>query len=153
MPPNSYFFKCFCVFVFSKDFYLFINERHTERGRDIGKGRSRLPVRNLMWDSILGPQDHDLSRRKTLSHWAIRCPMRRAYLESVLIVNTLSFPNYNILFPIIIFSKNIGTRREVSCIPNKKIIHYYPSRRKEGFLFVLFVHSFFFVLLCFPGGL
>ena len=24
-------------------FYLFIHERHTERGRDIGRGRSRLP--------------------------------------------------------------------------------------------------------------
>ena len=25
-------------------FYLFIHERHTERSRDIGRGRSRLPV-------------------------------------------------------------------------------------------------------------
>ena len=25
-------------------FYLFIHERHTERGRDIGRGRSRLPM-------------------------------------------------------------------------------------------------------------
>ena len=36
-----------------KRFYLFIHERHRERGRDIGKGRSRLPV---------GEQ--------TVSHWA-----------------------------------------------------------------------------------
>ena len=30
---------------FFKDFHLFIHERHRERGRDIGRGRSRLPVR------------------------------------------------------------------------------------------------------------
>ena len=35
--------------------------RDTERGRDIGRGRSRLPAISLMWDSIPGPWDHDLS--------------------------------------------------------------------------------------------
>ena len=39
-------------------FYLFIHERHRNRGRDIRRGRSRLPAGNLMWDSIPGPQDH-----------------------------------------------------------------------------------------------
>ena len=34
-------------------FYLFIHERHTERSRDIGRGRNRLPAGTLMWDSIL----------------------------------------------------------------------------------------------------
>ena len=29
--------------------------RDTERGRDIGRGRRRLPVRSPVWDSILGP--------------------------------------------------------------------------------------------------
>ena len=37
-------------------FYLFIHERHRERGRDIGRGRSRLPVGSLMQDSIPGPR-------------------------------------------------------------------------------------------------
>ena len=51
-----------------KRFYLFIHERHTERGRDTGRGRSRLPVGSPMWDSIPGPQDHDLSQRQMLNH-------------------------------------------------------------------------------------
>ena len=45
--------------------------RDTKRGRDIGRGRSRLPVGSLMQDSIPGPWDHDLSQRLTfnsLSH-------------------------------------------------------------------------------------
>ena len=43
-----------------KDFiYLFM--RDTERGRDIGRGRSRLPARSPMWDLISELQDHVLS--------------------------------------------------------------------------------------------
>ena len=55
-----------CLFFF-KD--LFILERHRDRGRDIGKGRSRLPVGNGMRDLIPGPQDHALSQRQTLNYW------------------------------------------------------------------------------------
>ena len=44
--------------------------KDTERGRDIGRGRSRLPVGILMQDSIPGPQDHDLSQRQMPNHWA-----------------------------------------------------------------------------------
>ena len=47
-------------------FYLFM--RDTERGRDIGRGRSRLPVGSPMQDSIPGPWDHDLSQRQILNH-------------------------------------------------------------------------------------
>ena len=43
-------------------------ERERERGRDTGRQRSRLPVGSLMWDSIPGPQDHDLSHRQKLNH-------------------------------------------------------------------------------------
>ena len=35
--------------------------RDTERGRDIGRGRSRLLTVSPMWDSIPGPWDHALS--------------------------------------------------------------------------------------------
>ena len=42
--------------------------RDIESGRDTGRGRSRLLAGNLMWDSIPGPQDHDLSGRQTLNH-------------------------------------------------------------------------------------
>ena len=61
------------VFFFLR-FYLFIHERHTERDRDTGRGRSWLPVGNLMWDSIQGPQDHNLSQRHRLNHWATQMP-------------------------------------------------------------------------------
>ena len=59
-------------------FYLFIHERHRERGRDIGRGRSRLPVGSPMWDSIPGPQDQDLSQRQTLNHRATRAPLAQS---------------------------------------------------------------------------
>ena len=39
---------------FLKIFYLFIHERQTERGRDTGRGRSRLPV--VEPDVGLGPR-------------------------------------------------------------------------------------------------
>ena len=47
--------------------------RDTKRGRDIGRGRSRLPGAVEeggipMQDSILGLQDHDLSQRQMLSY-------------------------------------------------------------------------------------
>ena len=41
---------------------LFFFMRDTERGRDISRGRSRLPVGSPMWDSIPRPQDHNLSK-------------------------------------------------------------------------------------------
>ena len=51
-----------CSYGWGKGFflrlYLFIHKRHRERGRDIGRKRSRLPAGSSMWDSIPGPQDH-----------------------------------------------------------------------------------------------
>ena len=55
-------------FFFFLRFYLFIHERHRVRGRDTGRGRSRLPAGSPMWDSIPGPWDDALSRRQTLNH-------------------------------------------------------------------------------------
>ena len=49
---------------------LFIYSWEAQREADIGRGRSSLPARSLMWDSIPGPRDHDLSQRQTLNHWA-----------------------------------------------------------------------------------
>ena len=57
-----FFFYCFCfLYHFLKDLYLFIRERHTERGRDIGRGGDRLPVGSLCgtW-----------SRDPTITTWA-----------------------------------------------------------------------------------
>ena len=48
-----------CIFIDFKDFiYLFMRER--EKGRDIGRGRSRLHARSPTWDLILGLQDQAL---------------------------------------------------------------------------------------------
>ena len=52
---------------FKKRFYLIIHERHTERGRDLVRGRGRLPVGSLMWDLISGLQDHVLSQDRCLT--------------------------------------------------------------------------------------
>ena len=49
-------------------FYLFIHERRRERGRDIGRGRSRPSVGSPMRNSIPGSRDHTLSRRQMLNH-------------------------------------------------------------------------------------
>ena len=55
--------------IFFKDFiYLFM--RNTQRGRDTGRGRSRLHKGSPKWDLILGLQDHTLSQRQTLNCWA-----------------------------------------------------------------------------------
>ena len=51
-------FYFYFYFYFFLRFYLFIHERHRERGRDTGRGRSMLYAGSLMWDSILGFQDH-----------------------------------------------------------------------------------------------
>ena len=56
------------VFVFFLRFCLFIHERHErERGQ---RHRQREKQAPSMWDSIPGLQDHDLSQRQTLNHWA-----------------------------------------------------------------------------------
>ena len=59
--------RCFFFFL-KKIFYLFFHERHTERGRDTGRARSRLPAGSSMWDSIPGPRHHTLSQKQTLNH-------------------------------------------------------------------------------------
>ena len=47
---------------FFKDFiYLFMRDTERERGRDTGRGRSRLHAGSPMQDSLLGLQDHALS--------------------------------------------------------------------------------------------
>ena len=72
---ESYIFcvKYFVLFCFFKILFTY-SWAHTHRGRDIGRGRGRLPVGNPIQDSIPGTWDHDLSRRQTLNHWATQVP-------------------------------------------------------------------------------
>ena len=62
----------FRIFYFFKDFiYLFMRDIHRERGRDTGRGRSRLHAWSPMWDSIPGLQDYTLGLKadaQPLSH-------------------------------------------------------------------------------------
>ena len=53
------------LFIFKDFICLFM--RDTERGRDVGRGRSRLHAGSLMQDSIQGLQDHALSQRQMLN--------------------------------------------------------------------------------------
>ena len=64
------------ILLFLKRFCLLICKRHTERGRDTGRGRSRLHAGSPTWDSIPEPWDGDLSQRQTLSTTTepCRCP-------------------------------------------------------------------------------
>ena len=46
-----------------------------ERGRDIGRGKSRLPAGGLRQDSISGPWGHNLNQRQILNHWATQASL------------------------------------------------------------------------------
>ena len=49
------------LFIYLEDFiYLFMRDTHRERGRDTGRGISRLHAGSPTWNLILGLQDHDL---------------------------------------------------------------------------------------------
>ena len=54
----------------AKDFFflkiLFMRDR--ERGRETGRGRSRLHAGSLMWDLIPGLQDQAMGRRQAPNH-------------------------------------------------------------------------------------
>ena len=55
-------------FIFLKDLiYLFMRDMEKERGREAGRGSSRLHARGPVWDSIPGLQDHALGPRQTLN--------------------------------------------------------------------------------------
>ena len=51
-------------------FYLFMRDIERERGREMGRGRSRLHSGSPMWNLILKLQDHALSQRQMLNWWA-----------------------------------------------------------------------------------
>ena len=72
-----YFFRDFIYFEtlfvglqkkFFLRFYLFIHKRQRERGRDTGRGRSRLPARSPMWDLIPGSPGSHPGLKVALNH-------------------------------------------------------------------------------------
>ena len=69
------------LFFFFLRFYLFIHEKHRERGRDTGSGRSRFPAGRPMWGLIPGPQGHALSPRQMLNHWATQVLLSGGFLS------------------------------------------------------------------------
>ena len=60
-----------CVFFFFFQDFIYLFMRHTERGRDTGRGRSWLHAGSPTWHLILGPWDHDLSRRQMLNRQSL----------------------------------------------------------------------------------
>ena len=55
-----------------------------DTGRDMDRGRSRLPVGSPMQDSIPGPHDHNLSQRQMLNHWATQASLNKAFIRNIL---------------------------------------------------------------------
>ena len=64
------------IFFFKILILIFIHSWETEGGgRDTGRGRSRIHAGSPMRDSILALQDHALSQRQTLNHWATQASL------------------------------------------------------------------------------
>ena len=60
---------CFCLFVCFKILFIYSWETQRKRGRDTGRGRSRLHAGSPMCDSIPGLQDHTLGQRQAPNCW------------------------------------------------------------------------------------
>ena len=75
--------KSLGFFFFFKDFiyYSFMIDLERERGRDTGRGRSRLHAGNLTRDSIPGLQDHTLGQRQALNRWTAELPRDPSHWE------------------------------------------------------------------------
>ena len=61
-------------FFFFFKIFIYLSMRVRERGRDIGWGRSRLPARSLMWDSILDPRIMPWAKGRHSTAEPPRCP-------------------------------------------------------------------------------
>ena len=73
-------------------FYLFIHERHRERGRDIGRGRRRLPVRSPMWTRFQDPGIPTWARgRCSFESWATQMPHDLVFLARNSTISKLSW--------------------------------------------------------------
>ena len=73
----------FLASFFKKRFYLFIHEKHRGRGRDIGRGRSRLPAGELD-PGVLGSCPEPKADAQPLSHPGAPLPSF-LYLKKILL--------------------------------------------------------------------
>ena len=55
--------------------------RDRERGRDTGRGRSRLHAGSPTWDSIPGLQDHALGRRQAPNRWPTQASQKYPFIK------------------------------------------------------------------------
>ena len=74
-------------FFILKILFIYSWETERERGRDIGRGRSRLHAGSPMLDSVPRPQDHTLSQSQMLNPWATQAP-------TLLLIKTVTFPRF-----------------------------------------------------------
>ena len=81
-------------FFFILDFYLLIQERDTERGRDVGRGR--LPMGNLMQHSISVLWDRTLSQRQDAQPLNLPCTHHMPSLMPI--TELLHPPTHQIIF-------------------------------------------------------
>ena len=106
---------------------LFIHERHRKRGRDIGRGRSRLPVGSLMWVGLhprtLGPWHHTLSQRQMLNHWATQVPHQCTFVKrTAMLPNLITFALYSLPLRYYWLLWVLGEPRELQSLGENKDI-------------------------------
>ena len=79
IPSNLPGFCQFIGFYFLKILFIYSWKTQREKGRDTGRGRSRLPGGSPMWDSIPEPQDPRITTwsKAEFNHWATQVPQSR----------------------------------------------------------------------------
>ena len=102
--------------------FLFIYKRHTERGRDIGRGKRRLPAKSPMWDSIPGPQDP----RNLFERICFLFPLTLVYLR-MLVLRVIPADSFlkGLFYKMYLaearkFNRNVDTK---SCVVELLVLH------------------------------
>ena len=96
--------------------------RHREGEAETGRRRSRLHAGSPTWDSIPGFQDHTLSQRQMLNHWATQASQPKLFFKfefHLSVTCSLTFPTfiYSLFF---IFLVNLGLSKIAFSIKSMK---------------------------------
>ena len=147
-----------------------MRDTERERGRDIGRGRSRLPIGSPVWDSLhLGSQDHSLSQRKIPNCWATQV----SHLSSIYALHlsiTFDITNHHFLLETLFhwllwlhypgkctFIHNFGIvdKFQYPVQPeNKKFLYYsFGGKNLSWAIIRLFSPSLSHLVLCLPDSL